>query len=508
MERGEITLWPHQKQAEVDLGKLMLGGSKAILVASPTGAGKTLLQQRQIEQASGRVAHYSNRRWLLKQTSGVLDQQGIKHGIRMAGEDPLLDEDIQLCSVQTELHRVYKNKKWNLHDARLAIVDEAHLHGTGTSYRIITDHLGNEAAVVGYTATPLGLGHVYDDLVVAGTNSELRACKAHLPCYVFACGELDASKLKRTKTGEYSIKEIRKSVWTTKIFGHVIRHHQRLNPELKPAIGFAPGVPESMWLAEQYCRAGIPSAHIDGQDCWVDGEFHKSNQTARDEIVRRWREGDIKIVWNRFVMREGLDFPWLYHLILATPIGSLTSYIQTTGRVLRYWPDYDHVLVQDHGGNWWRHGSPNENRDWHDIWHLDPKTITDIKLHRVREGEEKQPIECPKCGGCRLSGRKCRWCGFQYDKKKRIVIQSNGTLKQMSIGELRPRRRRLDEGDEGRWKQYYHRGRRANMTFTQLEALWAKENNWVWPVRELPMMPKSEIDWFRHIQDVPKEELI
>jgi superfamily II DNA or RNA helicase len=314
-----MKLWPHQEQAELDLGTLSISGSKSILVASPTGAGKTLLQQRQIERATEsyrRVAHYSNRRWLLKQTSDVLTQHGITHGIRMAGEDPLLDEDVQLCSVQTELHRVYKNKKWSLHNANLAIVDEAHLHGTGTSHRIISDHQEAGATVVGYTATPLGLGHLYDDLVVAGVNSELRQCKAHLPCYVFSCGELDTSKIKRQKSGEFSIREIRKSVWTTKIFGHVIRHHNRLNPDLKPAIGFAPGVAESMWLADQYCKSGIRAAHIDGQDCWMDGEAYKSNQDARNEIVRQWKNGDIKIVWNRFVMREGLDFPWLYHLIL------------------------------------------------------------------------------------------------------------------------------------------------------------------------------------------------
>lgn len=506
-----MKLWPHQESAARDVALNLLAGHRSILVTTPTGGGKTLQQQIQVENAADRgerVAHYSNRRWLLTQTSQKMREHGIDHGIRMAGEEEDLDKAVQLCSVQTEASRVYKKRSWNLHWANLAVVDEAHLHGTGTSHRIITDHLSGGANVLGYTATPLGLSHLYDSLVVAGTNSELRGCNAHLPCHLFGCGELDTSKIKRLKSGEFSITAIRKNVWTQRIFGQIITHHKRLNPGLLPAIGFAPGVPESVWLAQQYCDAGIPAAHIDGSDCWVDGESYRSNQDARDSIVERWKKGEIKIVWNRFVMREGLDFPWLYHLILATPIGSLTSYIQTTGRVLRYWPEYSHVIVQDHGGNYWRHGSPNSNWDWEKLWKIDNRTITDIRISRMREGDEPQPIECPKCGGCRLSGPKCIYCGFQYEKQKRMVIQTDGSLKAMEIGQLRPRYRKYRTGDEKKWESYYYRGMRKNLTFNQIEALWAKENGWSWPHRTLPLMPQRDIDWFLPVPAVKKEDLL
>lgn len=506
-----MKLWPHQDYADNEVSRLIDSDVRSICVASPTGGGKSLLQQLQIEHAQAcheRVAHYSNRRWLLEQTSGKLLSHGIQHGIRMSGHDPQLLQDVQLCSVQTEAARVYKNKRWTLHDAHRAIVDEAHLHTTGTSLKIINDHKAAGAAVIGYTATPLELSHCYDELVVAGVNSELRKCKAHLPCHVYGCGELDASKVKRVASGEFSLNEIRKTVWNQRVIGPIIEHHRRLNPDLEPSIGFAPGVQESIWLAGEYTKAGINAAHIDGNDCWVNGEFYKSDQGARDYIVEQWEAGEIKIVWNRFVMREGLDFPWLKHLVLATPIGSLLSYLQVVGRVLRYWPEYDHVIVQDHGGNFWRHGSPNEDRDWHSLWKMKTKTITDLRLSQMREGTEAMPNECPKCGAIRGGDRKCWKCGFASQVKTRMVIQADGSLKPLTVGELRPRRRKRKPGDDAKWKKYYYRGVNKNMTFTQIEALWARENYWSWPERSLPMMPKNDVDWFRKVKDVPKGDLL
>lgn len=506
----EMKLWSHQEYAREKTAALDAPG-KSIIVASPTGGGKTLMMQMELERAREhykRAVYYSNRRWLLEQTSRKWESQGIDHGIRMSGHEPRLAEEVQLSSVQTERSRVYKQGRWNLHDANVFIVDEGHLHTTGVSSQIIQDHKESGAFGIAYTATPLEMNHLHDELVVAGKNSELRECGAHLPCYVYGCGEMDTSKIERVATGEFSINQIRKKVWSQKIFGHVVNHHRRLNPDMRPAIGFAPGVQESIWLAEQYTRAGITAAHIDGDDVWADGEFHKSNQAARDYVIERWERGDIKICWNRFVMREGLDFPWLYHLILATPIGSLTSYIQTVGRVLRYWPDYDHVIVQDHGGNWWRHGSPNEDCDWHSLWKLKNKTITDMRLDRIREGEDPQPIECPECGQLRIAGPACPGCGFKYEKRMRLVLQANGELKPLVPGELRRRRRIRQEGDREEWKRYYYRGRNSNMTFKQIEGLWAIEHDWRWPTRDLPLMPRSTSDWFRKVKDVPKESLI
>ena len=40
------------------------------------------------------------------------------------------------------------------------------------------------------------------------------------------------------------------------------------------------------------------------------------------------------------------------------------------------------------------------------------------------------------------------------------------------------------------------------MTFAQAQANFARENNWMYPPLDLPMMPTNDVDWFIPIQQV------
>ena len=46
-----------------------------------------------------------------------------------------------------------------------------------------------------------------------------------------------------------------------------------------------------------------------------------------------------------------------------------------------------------------------------------------------------------------------------------------------------------------------------NATFSQAAAMYAQENNWGWPPRDLPLMPTDPLDWYRRVKDVPRERL-
>ena len=102
---------------------------------------------------------------------------------------------------------------------------------------------------------------------------------------------------------------------TPTIFARVLEWYDRLNPERKPAILFAPGVKESIWFAEQFTAAGITAAHIDG-DMITFGETDGSDPVTmpstrelREQIMAGSRDGSIKVLCNRFVLREGWDVP-------------------------------------------------------------------------------------------------------------------------------------------------------------------------------------------------------
>ncbi len=512
--------WPHQIRAHAEVTSAIDAGQNALCVTGPTGAGKSRIMTNLILWAKDngkRTALYTNRILLREQMHRILASAGIMCGLRASGFKPDPYWPVQLCSIQTELSRVYRNKSWEPTNADLVLIDEAHSNAADGAEQIIDHHKSVGAAVVGFTATPIDLAHLYDRLIVAGTNSELRSCGAHVKCFTYGPDEPDARALKtRTKTGDYPEGEVRKAIMTPTIFARVLDHWKQLNPDGKPTILFAPGVKESLWFAEQFRKAGITAAHIDGGDISygeTTGEgkdqesvTERSTRENREAIIAGSKSGAIKILCNRFVLREGLDCPWLAHSIFATVFGGLGSYLQAGGRLLRAYPGLSSVTVQDHGGNWHRHGSLNADRVW-DLTYS-PNVYSGLREMGMREKKEPEPICCPKCGMIRIAGMECKSCGFRISKKSRVVVQTDGTLKEMTGDIYKPRRVARYENTEKLWEQMYHRSRteKGDRSFVAAEALFFHENKY-WPPRTLAFMPTNDLDWFRKVRDVPRDSL-
>ena len=118
-------------------------------------------------------------------------------------------------------------------------------------------------------------------------------------------------------------------------------------------------------------------------------------------MLRREAEtGGVKITWNRFVMREGIDWPFLYHGILALTFGSLTACLQAGGRLLRQYfidglPQLDHVILQDHGGNYWRHDSLNCDREW--SLEKTERQMREERYEAYRTKAAREPWVCQHC---------------------------------------------------------------------------------------------------------------
>ncbi|QDV74787.1 hypothetical protein [Botrimarina mediterranea] len=159
-------------------------------------------------------------------------------------------------------------------------------------------------------------------------------------------------------------------------------------------------------------KRGISAAHIDGEKIIYQHMTVVADRESRAELKRRSEAGDIEIVSNRFVMREGVDWTHLVHSVFACTFGGICGYLQSGGRVLRNHPSLDHVVIQDHGGNYWRHDSLNADR----VWSLDDTEakIADRHAEAYREKKEAEPIVCPKCAKVRARGVACPACGFAY----------------------------------------------------------------------------------------------
>jgi superfamily II DNA or RNA helicase len=416
--------WPHQTFGVSQVIAAVRAGVRRVLLTSPTGMGKSYMIGEIIKWGLSegmRPVLYTNRKLLIEQLHGFLSGEGISHGVRASGRWDNVYADVQVSSIPTEVARLKRKRGHSLHRSELAICDEAHLNKETGAKNIQKWHLDAGASWLGVTATPIGLNEMYDKLIVAGCMTSGRQCGALVMADHFGPDEPDMRKFKpNTKTGEYTENQIKKAIMTKTVWGRVLSHWQRLNPLALPTILFAPGVPESIWFCEQFRKAGYRAAHIDGDNVIVDGVTYDASPAKRKEVVDGVKSGYIQVICNRFVLREGIDIPELRHGIFATVFGSLQSYLQSGGRLLRRTVGKDTVTVQDHGGNWWRWGSLNMDREW-DL-RCTPTMLASLRAMSVGAGKEPEPVCCPRCFACRSAGATCPRCGFTISRRSRMVV--------------------------------------------------------------------------------------
>jgi superfamily II DNA or RNA helicase len=298
-----------------------------------------------------------------------------------------------------------------------------------------------------------------------------------------------------------------KAIMRPGVFGRVLKAWKKHNPDGKPTLLFGPDVAGSLFFAQEFCKAGIKAAHIDGEQIWCDGTFYDTEQGAREWLAQQSKSGEIKVVCNRFVLREGIDWPWIEVGSFATVFGALTSFLQSGGRLLRAHPGKEKCIILDHGGNWHRHGSLAVDRHWK--LGMTNQRVGAERAERLREKKEQEPITCPECGKVRGSGAKCPACGFEAHRRARLVVQVDGTLREVKGDIYKRRVTKMFPNTQQLWTQIYWRARskKWNATFKAAEALFCHENHY-WPPRNLKFMPKDPNDFYKKVAAVPIEALI
>lgn len=475
----------YQQTGHDELFRRIDNGQRRICVTAPTGAGKSWSLAMAIMEGvkrKQRVSLYTYRSVLIPQLSATLSSFGIPHGIRASGYEPDLNQDVQISMFQTEAARCLKKRpQWNLHSAKLVLIDEVHGYTAGITQQIFEHHAKQGADIVGFTATPADIWHLFDDLLIITKNSELQQMGVHLPCHEYAPDEPDVKGMRRTPAGEFIEGDVVKKIMVPTVFGRVYKHYCRLNPRGLPGILFGPSVDGSKYFCEEFNGHGVRAAHIDASQIYygydkksgqpsVDASSEKNRQRVLDQI----RNGELDLLCNRFVLTEGLDCPEMHIAIMATCFGSVKTFLQAGGRLLRAHDSMAYTVLQDHGGNIWRHGSLNDDRAW-EVGDTSAK-IFEERQQRAQAGEEICGITCPKCSYVRLSGPKCHNCGHVHSKSSRLVVQTDGTLKRQYGPQIKVKPQ-TSEGLKA-WQQTYWRSQNSKsskaMTFNQIWASFKK----------------------------------
>jgi DNA repair protein RadD len=310
--------------------------------------------------------------------------------------------------------------------------------------------------------------------------------------------EPDMTGVKMTKEGEFVQSEMRSAVSRCTVFADVFDTYIRL-AQNRPTIVWAPGVPESRWVVDEFRKRGITAEHIDGA----------TDEADRHRIRDGSRIGSIRVVSSCGVLKEGIDWPWVSYGILLQVCGAYGTFIQIVGRILRAWPGKQDAILQDHSGTWWRHGSPNFDREWalEDTNERIREEKQNRKIKNSDTGEtvdDGDPIRCGQCGGIRMSGERCPHCGFCSRKSSRPIRKADGTLVDMDEQKV-PRPHKPQQSDIAKaWTAALFRCGCTGKTFQQAAGLVMKETG-KWPCNFPDCQPRPEPnspDWNRKIADI------
>jgi len=399
-------------------------GRRKTCVVAPCGAGKTIIMAWLAQQTAVKgnsVLFAVHRQELIEQSSSTFVKLKINHGIIAPGI-PNIDEPIQIGSIFTVARRLHR-----IQPPSVIIFDEAHHCKANTWIKVMEAF--PQAYVIGLTATPArmggqGLGDIFQSLLLGPSVKELIDWGNLSRFKYFAPPvKADLNGL-RVKYGEYVRSEVALRMDKSEIIGDVIEQYQKLCPE-KRAIAYCVSVAHSEHTAQMFRDAGIQAQHIDGE----------TQSGVRAAAIESFRRGEIKVLCNVDLISEGFDVPAMEAVLLLRPTQSLTLHIQQSMRPMR--PDTENpekvAVIIDHVGNCYRHGLPDEDREW--TLESKPKS---------KQTREVSLRVCPKCYGAHPPKPVCPYCQYKYVAEHEGPTQRKGNL--VEIDEIERIRKKQEVG--------------------------------------------------------------
>ncbi len=377
-----LVLRPYQTYAIEEANERIMAGRMAPLLCAPTGAGKSAIAAAIIVahlalDPSHRVLVVAHRRELIEQMAKTLIHSGVPMidiGQIMPGVTQRPSARVQVASTQTLRAREMFPR------ATLVVYDECH-HYSATDYSELA--LGYPGVVrVGFTATPMrsdgrGMSPAFDSLVVVSTIKELTALGYLVPCRVIA-----------------PEKPLRRPNMSHSPVDAYLAHAKGMR-----TVVFADFVMNAEKFVREFREKGVDAVVIHGS----------LSDTDRRAALDAHAAGAILV--NCMVLTEGWDSPSTSCCILARGCGSVGTYLQIVGRVLRPSPGKTSALLIDlTGRSFYDHGAPDSDR----TYSLIGKGI------RKKDDDEDMGKPCPVCGQPIVPDEPCAVCGYVLASESKV----------------------------------------------------------------------------------------
>jgi len=433
-----VTLRDYQQRA---LDAVATYGDHRVVLVSPTGSGKTVMGAAWAHQhRRDGVLWICHRTELLTQAAGALRALGLRVGCIAPREpaDPLAP--IQVATVQTLLARADRPP------AASIVLDEAH-HYTGTTWADLCTAGYPSARVLGLTATPqradgVGLGDVFQGIVVAAQYPDLLAAGHLVPCRVYQPPEAQRRSL--------ALDPI--AAW-------------RQYGDGRQTFAFCQTVERAQDLAIRFRdELGVAAACV----------HDKLPRAARLEALRAFRDGTIQVLTNVYVLTEGVDVPAASCCLIARPVGHAGAFLQIAGRVLRPAPGKTDAILIDLTGATLAHGLPTDAREYT----LEGDGIRRTSVPALRT--------CLQCGAVFPPVPICPECGYEFVVKQPTVKIYSQALREVYAG--------ADTGEDARRAEYERlRGVAADRGYSL-----------AWVCREYRQLFKANPPWVAEVSQTEK----
>ena len=357
------------------------GRGRRGMISLPTGSGKTRVAVQAIVETmchdgfGGTVLWVADRDELCEQAVEAWTQVWSNVGAsgrrlrvsRMwAGQPaplPTADLHVVVATIQT-LHARFQNPRGEhdfLADCTLVVFDEAH-RSIAPTFTSVMEEIGltrwqrkDEPFLLGLTATPYR-GHDAEETArlvkrygsnrldagaFAGDDPEQVVSELQR-MHVLALADhetveggrfsLNADECTQMNTKPRppwlprSVEDriAQDAARTNRIIDAYEKQVRNVNPEW-PVLIFATSVEHAQTVAALLSRIGVPSRAVSGE----------TETSTRRRIVEEFRRGDLKVLVNYGVFREGFDAPKTRVIIVARPVYSPNLYFQMIGRGLR-----------------------------------------------------------------------------------------------------------------------------------------------------------------------------